>query len=262
MAELDYLIIPSIFCLLVLLICFWLLVNILQKEQKLNAVKNDFINNLTHELKTPSFSISLSSKLARDNLRKGQYNKVAEFLQIIENENDKLKLHADKVLELASLENPRRQLQKEKSDLHILITEVAGGYLQKIKDRDGEIRIELKANDFILNIDKTHFKNALGNLIDNALKYGGEKPFIDIVSMTEKKVLLIKIKDNGPGVPIADQKYIFDKFYRIPSAGNSHVKGFGLGLNYVKQVVEAHGGKVSVESKIGEGSVFIIRLPL
>ena len=262
LAELDYLIIPSVFCLLAILVCLWLLVNILQKEQKLNAVKNDFINNLTHELKTPSFSISLSHKLAKENLKKGNYDKVVEFLQIIENENEKLKIHADKVLELASLENPNRQLQKEKTNLHALTHEVVKGFSEKIKNSNGKIEMELNANYFDLNIDKTHFINTLDNLLDNALKYNRENPFIKINSTNEKKDFILKIMDNGPGIPIADQKYIFDKFYRASNNNLHSVKGFGLGLNYVKQVVEAHGGEITVESKIGEGAIFIIRLPL
>ena len=262
LAELDYLIIPSILCLLALLICLWLLINILQKEHNLNVVKNDFINNLTHELKTPIFSISLSNKMAKDHLKKGNADKVSEFLQIIENENNKLKTHAEKVLELASLENPKHQLQKENTDLHVLIKEVVNDFLPKIKNKKGELKINLNANDFKLNTDKNHIKNVIYNLLDNAIKYGREKPIITIISKNKKRYFLLKIKDNGPGIAAANQKYIFDKFYRVSSNNANHIKGFGLGLNYVKQVVEAHGGKVGVESKMGEGAVFIISLPI
>ncbi len=262
LAELDYLVVPSVLCLLALLISLALLIHILQREQKLNSIKNDFINNLTHELKTPIFSISLSNKMAKENLTKSNYEKVIEFLSIIENENNKLKTHTEKVLELASLENPNHQLQKEDTDLHILLNEVANEFSQKIKTKNGHLEMQLNASHFNLKADKNHFKNTIYNLLDNALKYGKEKPTIKIISKNEKQLFILKIKDNGPGISAADQKYIFDKFYRIPTNNAQHVKGFGLGLNYVKQVVKAHGGKVGVESKIGEGAVFIVRLPL
>ena len=261
LTELDYLVIPSVLSLLALLLCLWLLINILQKEQKLNEVKNDFINNLTHELKTPTFSISLSNKMARGHLEKGNYEKVKEFLQIIENENNKLKNHTEKVLELASLENPNHQLKKEKTDVHILIKKMASDFYKNTATKNVELKINLNAKGFILNIDESHFKNAIYNLFDNALKYSVEKPIIEITTENKNQLFILKIKDNGPGISLNDQKYIFDKFYRVSNNNIHNVKGFGLGLNYVKYVVEAHGGKIGVESEIEEGAVFSIEIP-
>ena len=260
--ELDYLVIPSAVCLFALLVCLWMLISILQKEQKLNRVKNDFINNLTHELKTPTFSISLANKMAKEHLQKGNLEKVANFIQIIENENSKLKKHTEKVLELASLENPKHQLQKEQTDLHLLIQEIKEDFSKKIKDKNGAIKLALGAGSFHLLIDPEHFKNAINNLLDNAIKYGNENPFIEIISKTEKKKFILLIKDNGPGISPKDQKYIFDKFFRVAHHDVHNVKGFGLGLNYVKQVIESHGGKIELQSKTGEGATFKISLPL
>lgn len=262
LTELDYLVIPSVLSLLALLLCLWLLINILQKEQKLNEVKNNFINNLTHELKTPAFSISLSNKMAKDQLKKGNYEKVEEFLQIIENENNKLKNHTEKVLELASLENPKHQLQKEKLDIHELIKNIANEFDKKIENKNGVLKINLITQKTILNIDETHFKNVVYNLLDNALKYCSKKPIIEIIFSQKNGLFILKIKDNGPGIPPNDQKYIFDKFYRVTNDNIHTVKGFGLGLNYVKHVVEAHGGTVRVESEVGKGTVFTVEMPL
>ena len=261
LTELDYLIIPSILCLLAILICLWLLINILQKEQKLNTIKNDFINNLTHELKTPAFSISLSNKLAKENLKKGNIEKVTEFLQIIENENNKLKNHTEKVLELASLESPNHQIIKEKIDIHLLIKEVVVDFEKKLEITNGQIHQQLNAGNSILKIDKSHFKNVVFNLLDNAIKYGQENAKIEVYTKNEKKYFILKISDNGVGISTEDQKYIFDKFYRVSNNDIHKVKGFGLGLNYAKQVVESHNGKINVESKLGEGTTFLIQLP-
>ncbi|MEO1257165.1 MAG: HAMP domain-containing sensor histidine kinase [Bacteroidota bacterium] len=260
--ELDYLVVPSVVCLLALLISFWLLINILQKEQKLNLVKNDFINNLTHELKTPAFSISLANKMAKEQLKKGNIEKAANFLQIIENENNKLKNHTEKVLELASLENPKHQLQKEKTDLHLIIREIKNDFSEKMNSKNGTIELLLHAETFILNIDATHFRNVINNLIDNTIKYGKNNLRVRMISKIEKREYHLTIQDNGPGISTADQKYIFDKFFRVTNNDVHNVKGFGLGLNYVKQIVESHGGKIELKSKLGEGATFIISLPI
>lgn len=262
LTELDYLVIPSVLCLLALLISLWLLINILQKEQQLNKVKNDFINNLTHELKTPAFSISLSGKLAKDHLQKGNYDKVAEFLGIIEKENNKLKSHTEKVLELASLENPKHQLQKEVTDLHDLLNALVNDFNSRLKEVDGQIATALQADQYTLAVDQSHFKNVVYNLLDNATKYGGQPPIIRLNTQSKEGIFTLQIADRGPGINATHQKYIFDKFYRIPRANTNTIKGFGLGLNYVKQVIQSHGGNIRVESRPDEGATFIIELPI
>ncbi len=260
--ELDYLVIPSVLCLLAIIICLAFLINILKKEQKLNTIKNDFINNLTHELKTPTFSIALSNKLAKENLIKGNYEKVREFMQIIDNENDKIKSHTEKVLELASLENAKEQLQFELCDLHSLIKEVVNEFFPKSKHHTGEINCKLAASMYKIKIDEIHIKNILNNLLDNSLKYSERNARIEVATENDNSYFILSVKDNGMGISTSDQKLVFDKFFRA-STGNLHtVKGFGLGLSYVNQVVKAHKGKITVESKIGEGTVFSIFLPI
>ncbi|HFA52084.1 MAG TPA: HAMP domain-containing histidine kinase [Bacteroidetes bacterium] len=262
LGELDYLLVPSVLCLLALLVCLGLLLHILRKEEKLNEVKNDFINNLTHELKTPIFSISLASKLANEQLGKGNADKAAEFLRIIEKENEKLKGHTEKVLELASLENSKQQLKQERVDLHQLIGQVLNDHLPKVKNKNGLLRSSLRAPRFEIKTDGTHFKNLLQNLLDNALKYSNGAPEIEVATDSNAAYFILSVKDNGIGIPPADQPFVFDKFFRTTTGDRHDVKGFGLGLSYVKQVVEAQKGKVEVESKLGEGSVFRVYLPV
>ena len=261
LGDLDYLLIPSVLCLLAILTCLFFLLKILRREERLNTIKNDFINNLTHELKTPAFGISLATKLARQSTEKGEAEKALEYLKIIEAEKDKLVSHTEKVLELASLENGRQHFRMEKIDIHTLISEVVSGFRPKVKAAGGSLSAKMEAGSSVFSIDPVHFKNALHNLLDNALKYSPEKPEIEVETRSEGAFFYLKISDNGIGISAKDQTHVFDKFYRATSGNLHRVKGFGLGLSYVKQVVEAHGGKVDVRSREGEGTTFRVALP-
>lgn len=259
LGELRGLLVPSAICLVAILACFLLLLNILRKEQRLNAIKNDFINNLTHELKTPAFSISLSSKMAKESLGKSDLQRTAGFLQLIENENQKIKTHVEKVLELASLESPTYRLNKTKVSIHQLLQDIAEGFRAEIESRGGDLRLDLLAHPDTASVDVAHLKNAVQNLVENGLKYTLGKPEIQVVTAHEGKHLLISVRDNGPGIDPVHQQKIFEKFYRIPQEGSS-MKGFGLGLSYVMQIAKAHGGTVRVESGNGYGAKFTIVL--
>jgi signal transduction histidine kinase len=260
LGELDYLLWPSVACLLVIYAGLVFLIRTLRREERLNKIKNEFINNLTHELKTPSFSISLSSKMALEQLASGNPDKAREYLQIIRQENEKMKVQVEKVLELASLQSGRYKLNKSEIQLRKVIDEVLAEYSPAL----GQSKIELRIGGGLQSIiaDEAHFKNVLRNLLDNAIKYGGEQVDILVEVSRENHFAKMSVSDSGPGIPTAHQKAVFDKFYRVPQADGHKVKGFGLGLSYVKQIVEVHGGKVLLESRPGQGTTVTSWWPL
>jgi two-component system phosphate regulon sensor histidine kinase PhoR len=224
-------------------------------------VKNDFINNLTHELKTPVFSISLLTKVFKEHLKQNKTEKLEAYLDLLEKENTKLKGHIDKVLELASLENGKYNLQKEPCDFHELINDAVAGFSLKLEAQQGKLQKTFQAMSTKLAIDRTHFKNVIQNLLDNAIKYSKGQPDIQIFTQSDQHKLSIMVSDKGIGIAPEHQRHLFDKFYRVTN-GNIHpVKGFGLGLSYVKYIVEAHGGSISVDSKKDEGATFTLEIP-
>ncbi len=262
LGELVYLVVPSVLCLLGILAAFVFLLNTLRKEERLNAIKNDFINNLTHELKTPAFSISLSSKLAKESLERGDLEKAQRYLELMGKENEKIKTHIEKVLELASLESGRYTLQKEVVDIQQLISEVVAEFQPQAEARKGKIETVFEAEKSLLRIDKAHFKNMLGNLLDNALKYTPGIPEITVKTFSQDGNFHLTVSDNGPGIDPVWRKQVFEKFFRIPGGNVQAIKGFGLGLSYVKQVAEAHGGRVELESGTDVGTTISVIVPL
>lgn len=260
--QLAYLLIPSFLFLLMIIAGFSLLIYTVNKQKRLLIIKNDFINNLTHELKTPVFSISLIAKVFKESLKQNKTEKLSEYLNLLEKENTKLKGHIDKVLELASLENGKYNLQKEACDFHDIINDAIAGFALKIETQQGKLNKTFQAVSTQFVLDKTHFKNVIQNLLDNAIKYSNGNPEISISTKSDQQKLSIAVSDKGMGIAPEHQKHLFDKFYRV-TTGNIHpVKGFGLGLSYVKYIVEAHGGSISVNSKKNEGATFLMEFPI
>ena len=256
--QLQNLLIPSLFFLLLLVGCFAWLLHLNNRQRRLAEVKNDFINNLTHELKTPVFSVSLASKMLEEHLKSLPAAKPKEYVRLIRNENEKMKTHIDRVLELAGLESGRYIFDKTEVKVENLLQEAADSLRVKIKP-GGEISYDFQTENTVRYLDKNHFYNVIVNLLENAIKYCDKDfPKIEIKTETVGSKFLIKITDNGKGIPAAAQKQIFEKFFRVTDGDLHEVKGFGLGLSYVRQVVEKHGGSISVESEIGKGSTFII----
>ena len=260
LGRLAILIVPSILFLLLLVFCLAWLIRNLNRQKRLDEVKNDFINNLTHELKTPVFSNSLLLKMLRQRLQ-NQPEKVQEYLQLMEKENELMKGHIEKVLELASLESGKYELDQQLQNVHTLVEQLTERYHLQLEEQGGRLLLDLRAAESHAQVDRVHLQNALQNLIENAIKYNPSPLQLRIRSYNSDAQLYLEISDDGNGIPLEHQKKIFEKFYRVPT-GNLHaVKGFGLGLNYVKHIIEAHGGQIELQSTPGQGSTFRIFLP-
>jgi two-component system phosphate regulon sensor histidine kinase PhoR len=231
------------------------------KQKRLSEVITDFINNMTHELKTPIATISLSSEMIIRLETDDDLEKAKKYAGIIFKENKRLETQVERVLNISTLDTENTTLNKKSLDFHELLVEVKDTFDFNQLANGGKILIENNASVFTIQADPIHITNVVYNLLDNAVKYCTTKPFISITTKNERNYLVIEIKDNGIGIRKEDLKMIFDKFYRV-STGNIHdIKGFGLGLFYVKLIINEHNGSIDVRSKVGEGSTFIIKLP-
>jgi len=231
------------------------------RQRKLTELKNDFINNMTHEFKTPISTVSLACQALTDKDFPRSDEMYENYIHIIEDENRRLGVMAEKILQTAILEKGKLALRLETIDLHSLIADVIKNIAIQVEIRDGAISTSFQAENYYLKADKMHFSNLIYNLLDNANKYSPRKPQIHISTSDIENGILIRVKDNGIGISKVNQKKIFEKLYRVPTGDVHNVKGFGLGLSYVKFVVEKHGGTISVESEVNKGSIFTVFMP-
>lgn len=250
----------SVFFLMIVA-AFIMSFQIIFRQKKLSDMKTDFINNMTHELKTPIATISIASEMLKDNSISESKENRAKYASIIFDENKRLYNHVEQVLQIARLEKGELQLNLEDRDVHAVITAAANRFHLILEELNGKIELNLNAEHSIIKLDEMHFTNVINNLIDNAIKYNNKTPLIKINTFNIITGIQIEIEDNGVGLSKDDQLKVFEKFYRV-SRGNVHdTKGFGLGLSYVQSIVDKHYGKVWVESKLKEGSKFIIQIP-
>lgn len=247
--------------LLVVIVFFAYTLFVILKQKRLSEIQKDFINNMTHEFKTPIATIALSTEVLKNPDIVLQPERLLSYTTIIENENKRLKQHVERVLQMAKLDKESIELKKESVNLHEVVQEVTGGMAASIQEKQIEIELDLQAPEPAIQADKLHITNVVYNLLDNAIKYSGQDPKIWISVKQTDKHLVLEVRDNGIGVKEDDQKKIFDKFFRVPTGNVHNVKGFGLGLNYVRQIVEAHRGKITLKSHLGEGCTFRIYLP-
>uniref|UniRef100_UPI004049D3A3 sensor histidine kinase n=1 Tax=Fulvivirga sp. TaxID=1931237 RepID=UPI004049D3A3 len=245
--------------LLLVVIFFSYAMFVILKQRRLSEIQTDFINNMTHEFKTPISTIALSVDVLSDPKITQQPERYLNYTTIIRNENQRLKNQVERVLQMAGMDKDEIALKKEPSNIHEVIHEVVDSISAGV-EQEKDIQLNLNAANAMADVDKLHFSNVLFNLLDNAIKYCRRKPEIKIETYNQKQNLIIRIQDNGIGISAEDKKRVFEKFFRV-STGNLHdVKGFGLGLSYVMQIIKAHRGKIELESKEGEGSTFTITL--
>ncbi|HYG02478.1 MAG TPA: HAMP domain-containing sensor histidine kinase [Chryseosolibacter sp.] len=252
----------STFVLLVVIVFFAYTLFVILKQKRLSEIQKDFINNMTHEFKTPISTIAVSTEVLKDPNIVYQPERLRNYTGIIEKENIRLKQHVERVLQMARLDKEDIGLKKEAVDLHTLIRDAIKNTSHLVAEKCAEIKLNLSDADVRVDVDKLHMTNVFHNLIDNAMKYCEQTPSVEISSRVVNANLEISVKDNGIGISPENQKRVFQKFFRV-STGNVHdVKGFGLGLSYIKTIIEAHRGQIKLESQLEHGSTFKITLPL
>lgn len=248
--------------ILVVMACFYMAVTTILRQKKLSDIKNDFINNMTHEFKTPISTIALATEMAHENASRTEASpRMSRYLGIIREENKRLGTHVEKVLQMALLDKGEVKLKRTLVNIHDLVTQALNSQGMQIEQQNGEVEMNFEAENEMVSADEVHLSNILNNLIDNAIKYSPDGLYIAINTRNVDKGVEISVSDHGIGVNRDQLQRIFDTFYRVPTGNVHDVKGFGLGLSYVKTMVEAHEGIVKVDSKPGAGSTFTIWLP-
>lgn len=260
-AEMGGMFITSVILIIVVLFLFWRTVLSLMKEKEISEHTTDFLNNMTHEFKTPLTNIALAGKMMIRNSEVNHDEKIRHYSEIILHENEKLRLQVEQVLSMTALERGEIPLNKTEVDFHELIKDSLKCISVQIENKHGDVQQELKADNFIVSGDKAHLTNAFSNLIDNAIKYSKDKPELKISTANRDGKLIVAVADRGIGI---ERKYldkVFEKYFRIPTGDLHNVKGFGLGLAYIKKIVELHGGNITLQSEKGRGTTFTIILP-
>jgi signal transduction histidine kinase len=237
-------------------------VHVVFKQKKLAEIKNDFINNMTHEFKTPIATIGIATDTLKNPKVFGNKEKLDFYTGIIKQENERMNNQVNKVLQMAQIDKGELTFKYDEVDADAIINKVVNGVQLQLQEKQGTITITNQAISTTINADSTHFANVINNLIDNALKYSPDKPVIKIKLWNEKEALAICVSDNGIGMNEETQKRIFETFYRAPTGNIHNVKGFGLGLSYVKAIIDDMKGEIEVKSEPGKGSTFIVTLPL
>jgi two-component system, OmpR family, phosphate regulon sensor histidine kinase PhoR len=261
LAKMIWTLISSLLLLLLTTLCFIYMLRTILKQKKLSEVKNDFINNMTHELKTPIATVYAAVEAMQNFNALNDQRKTQTYLDISKQELQRLSDLVEKVLQIATEEKEEIELFKERTDLTEVIDSIMTNHQLKT-NRPVQFRYDNLLGDRQVTVDRTHLSNAINNLVDNAIKYSGEHPAVHIVSALENGKLIIRVKDNGIGIPRMYQENIFETFFRVPTGNLHNVKGFGLGLSYVKKIVGLHGGSISVHSEPEKGSEFVMQIPV
>jgi two-component system, OmpR family, phosphate regulon sensor histidine kinase PhoR len=246
----------------ILISAFWFTINTILRQSRVDEIKNDFISNMTHELKTPISTISLAGEMLSDKSIMKTPESIDRYVGMIRQENRRLSTLVESILQTSILEKGKFKLKISDLDIHEIIHQGYNNNKLNLDQKGGKMELVLNAQKHIIKADKTHITNIIFNLMDNAIKYSKEIPLITILTENNNQNVKIAVKDNGIGIPKEHLKKIFEKFYRVPTGNVHNVKGFGLGLSYVKAVVEKHNGEVWAESEVGKGSTIFVVLPI
>jgi len=245
-----------------MVVAFSFALYVIFRQKKLSDIKSDFVSNMTHELKTPISTISLASQMLSDTTIPQEKKNMDQISRIIQTESKRLGYQVERVLQMSVLDQGHLILKKRPVEMHDLISAVEHNFRLQVENGNGAMEVEYQANQYEVNADRVHMMNVITNLVDNAIKYSGDEPQIHIQTFNKNDFFCLSIADQGIGISKEDQKKVFEKFYRV-STGNVHdVKGFGLGLSYVKLIVEQHNGRIHLSSELGKGSKFEVQFPL
>ena len=256
--------IPSVVFTVVLLLTFIFTIVVIFRQKRYTEIKNDFINNMTHELKTPIASISLAAQMMNDKSVPKSEQMMNHLGGVINDESKRLRFLVEKVLQMSMFDKKDAVFKKKELDLNELVENIAHSFTLRVEHTGGKIMMDIGAVDSKIYVDEVHFSNVIHNLMDNAIKYRDPDKPVELLLSTwnDEKHLYFSIKDNGMGIKKENLKKIFDKFYRVHTGNKHDVKGFGLGLAYVKKVVDLHQGEIKAESELGKGTKFTISLPV
>ena len=262
--SLKWRIVTSILFTIIILLAFYLTVRTMLRQKKLGEIKNDFINNMTHEFKTPIATISLAVDAMKNEKVINDREKLGYFSGIIKEENQRMNRQVETILRASQLEKQEIDLNLEPVHVHQLIQDTVDNFALQLEDKKGKVELSLNAKNDLINADEVHFLNLVNNLMDNAVKYAKDNtpPLIKLTTQSNGKNFTLKIEDNGIGMNRDTVKRVFERFYRAHTGNVHNVKGFGLGLSYVKTMVEAHEGDIKAESTLGKGSTFTVDFPL
>jgi two-component system, OmpR family, phosphate regulon sensor histidine kinase PhoR len=252
----------SAFLTLIILATFAFTIYIIIKQKKLSEIKTDFVNNMTHELKTPISTISLASQMLQDKSIPHHNKNFENISNVIYDESKRLGFQVEKVLQMAIFEKGRLKVKSQEVDIHELISNVVNSFIIQVKNQNGKIEQNLNALNPIIKVDEVHFTNIIFNLLDNAVKYSNGNTHITVGTRSSNNHFYIYVDDKGIGIKKENQKRIFEQFYRVPTGNIHNVKGFGLGLSYVKKIVDEHQGHITINSEPKRGTRFEIALPI
>lgn len=256
--------IPSVVFTVVLLVTFVFTIVLIFRQKRYTEIKNDFVNNMTHELKTPIASISLAAQMLNDESVSKSPTMMKHLGGVINDESKRLRFLVEKVLQMSMFDKKKAVFKKKELDLNEMVESIANSFTLRVEHTGGKIYTDIEAVDSTIYVDEMHFQNVIFNLMDNAVKYRNQDKPLDIYMKTwnDNEHLYLSIRDTGMGIKKDNLKKIFEKFYRVHTGNLHDAKGFGLGLAYVKKIVDLHKGEIKVESEYGKGTTFTISLPI